>query len=53
MEMLNIVFAIAVREHLYVVGHPPRELSKVMWYFLLHGGVVTGRRQHSPLNRDD
>ena len=59
-------FAITVREHSGtktvkdvnnrpIVGHLSRELSKVLWYFLLHGGVleceVTRRRQRSPLNR--
>ena len=38
-----------------IVGHLPRELSKELWYFLLHGGVleckVTGRRQRSPLEQ--
>ena len=38
-----------------IVGHLPRELSKVLWYFFLHGGdlecVVTGRRQRSPLEQ--
>ena len=41
-------FAIAVRKHddigvgddRPVVGHLPRELSKVLWYFLVHGGVL-------------
>ena len=37
-----------------IVGHLPRELGKVLCYFLLQGGVleckVTGRRQHSPLD---
>ena len=36
-----------------VVGHLPRELSKVFWYFLDHRGVleceVTGSRQRFPL----
>ena len=56
-------FAIAVREDggtradevRPLVGHLPREFSKVLWYFLLHGGVVecevTGRRQRSPLEQ--
>jgi hypothetical protein len=51
-------FAIAVRENgddKPVIGHLPRELSKVLWYFLIHGGVVecevTGRRQRSPLEQ--
>ena len=34
------------------VGHLPRKLSQVLWYFILHGGEidceVTGRRQCSP-----
>ena len=44
-------FAITVREHSGtktvkdvnnrpIVGHLSRELSKVLWYFLLHGGVL-------------
>ena len=41
-------FAIAIREHggtradeaRPLVRHLPREFSKVLWYFLLHGGVV-------------
>ena len=36
-----------------VVGHLPQELSKVLWYFLVHRGVleceVTGSRQRFPL----
>ena len=56
-------FAITVREHSGtgtnedrpLVGHLPRELSKVLWYFLFHRGVVecevTGRRQRSPLEQ--
>ena len=53
-------FAIAVREQgtlrtNKVVGHLPREFSKVLWYFLLHGGVVecevTERRRRSPLEQ--
>ena len=58
-------FAIAVSEHSDtrsdedvhdrpIVGHLPPELSKVLCYFLLHGGVleckVTGKRQRSPLD---
>ena len=45
-------FVIAVREHSDtradddkpIVGHLPRELSKLLWYFLLHGGVNDGIR---------
>ena len=36
-----------------VIGHMPRELSKVLWYFMSHGGLIdceiTGKRQRSPL----
>ena len=36
-----------------MAGHLPRELSQILWYFLLHGGEidceVTGRKQRSPL----
>ena len=47
-------FAIAVRELEYggtradevtpIVGHLPREFSNILWYFLLHGGVVGRQR---------
>ena len=30
-----------------VVGHVPREISRVIWYFITHGGSVTGT-VHSP-----
>ena len=37
-----------------VVGHVPREFSKLSWHFLRHGGTiaceVTGRRKCSPLS---
>ena len=33
----------------YVVGHLPREYSRIAWYFLQHGGMIsceiTGRRR--------
>ena len=36
-----------------IVGHLPRELSRIFWHFLGHGGEVncevTGRRRRSPL----
>ena len=36
-----------------IVGHIPREISRVLSYFIAHGGeakcVVKGERQHSPL----
>ena len=50
-------FAVAVIERggTDIVGHLPREMSRVLWYFLVHGGVinceVTERRQRSPLRR--
>ena len=36
-----------------IVGHIPREISKISWHFLSHGGegkcIVIARRWHSPL----
>ena len=44
-------FAVAVKKDDDVVGHVPREISKVAWFFIQHGGEVTceitGRRQRS------
>ena len=44
-------FAIAVTKDDMVVGHVPREFSKLYWHFLRHGGTiageVTGRRKCS------
>ena len=51
-------FAVAAMKHsstgdTSVVGHLPREISRVLWYFLLHGGEidceVIGERRRSPL----
>ena len=44
-------FAVAVTKDDMVVGHVPREFSKLCWHFLRHGGTiaceVTGRRKRS------
>ena len=44
---------IGVGNYRPVVGHLPRELSKVLWYFLVNGAVleceVTGSRQRFSL----
>ena len=44
-------FAVAVRKDDNTVGHMPREISKVAWYFLQHGGEIIceilGRRKRS------
>ena len=44
-------FAIAVTKDDMIVGHVPREFSKLCWHFLRHGGTiaceVTGRRKRS------
>ena len=44
-------FAVAVKKDDDVVGHVPREISKVAWFFIQHGGEITceitGRRQRS------
>ena len=44
-------FAVAVTKDDMVVGHVPREFSKLCWYFLRHGGTiaceVTGRRKRT------
>ena len=46
-------FAIAVAKGSNTVGHIPREISKVAWYFLQHGGEITceisGRRKLSSI----
>ena len=46
-------FAVAVTKDDMVVGHVPREFSKLCWHFLRHGGKiaceVTGRRKHSSI----
>ena len=44
-------FAVAVTKDDNTVGHIPREISKVAWYFLQHGGEISceisGRRKRS------
>ena len=44
-------FAVAVTKDDMVVGHVPREFSKLCWHFLRHGGTiaceVTGRRKRT------
>ena len=44
-------FAVAFTKDDNAVGHLPREISKVAWYFLHHGGEITceitGRRKRS------
>ena len=46
-------FAVALTKNNQTVGHVPREQSRILWYFLSHGGKltaeVTGRRKRSPL----
>ena len=46
-------FAVALTKNNQTVGHVPREQSRILWYFLSHGGKltaeVTGRRRRSPL----
>ena len=48
-------FAVAVTQDGTVVGHVPREFSKVAWHFLSHGGTisceVTGRRRRDTTAR--
>ena len=34
-------FAVGVTKDSNTVGHIPREVSKVAWYFLYHGGEIT------------
>ena len=52
-ELNNYVdkHAVAVCRGDETVGHVPREISKVSWHFILHGGqiqcVVLGPRRHS------
>ena len=35
------VFAVAVLKDGNVVGHVPREFSRIAWHFLNHGGTIT------------
>ena len=43
-------FAVSVIKDGDIVGHVPREISHVVWYFIEHDGIVdcrvTGRRKH-------
>ena len=43
-------FAVKVIKNNEIVGHLPREYSRILWYFIAHGGKicvkVTGRRRH-------
>ena len=43
-------FAIAVQREDTIIGHVPCTISKVFWYFIEHGGMisceVTGQRRH-------
>ena len=32
-----------------IVGHVPREFSRLFWYFLQNDGEITGSRRQSPL----
>ena len=34
-------YAVSVVKHGEIVGHLPRELSRTVWHFILHGGQVT------------
>ena len=47
-------FAIAITKDDNNVGHIPREISKVAWYFLQHGGEInceiSGRRKRSSVS---
>ena len=44
--------AVCIKRGAEIVGHVPRELSRMVWHFPVHGGqetcVVTGRRQFGP-----
>lgn len=44
-------FAVAIYRENEIVGHVPREISKIVWHFIKHGGAVnitvTGNRRHS------
>ena len=43
-------FAVKVVKNNEIVGHLPREYSRILWYFIARGGKicveVTGRRRH-------
>ena len=45
------LFAVATTQHGQIVGHMPKEISRVSFFFLQHGGSitceVTGPRKHS------
>ena len=45
--------AVAVLYQGNTVGHMPREISKISWFFLMHGGDISceivGRRRRSPI----
>lgn len=47
--------AVSVKKEGRIVGHLPRRVSKVAWYFLKRGGTfnveVTGKRRRSPLEQ--
>ena len=34
-------YTVSVVKHGGIVGHLPRELSRTVWHFILHGGQVT------------
>ena len=44
-------YAVATLRDDVIVGHVPREFSRIAWYFLQHGGritcEITGRRKRS------
>ena len=46
-------FAVATLLDDVIVGHVPREYSRIAWYFLQHGGritcEITGRRKRSEI----
>ena len=48
-------FAVAVKKEGLMVGHLPREVSKLCWFFIRRGGTitcrVTGRRRRSRLEQ--
>ena len=37
--------AVAVLKGSTVIGHVPRSLSRIVWYFLRRGGIVSGNRR--------
>ncbi len=46
-------YAVAIINNDLIVGHVPRELSQIFWFFIERGGEIScrimGRRQRSPL----